>query len=477
MFRAVTVYASNVDTVNHAAAIYARQSKAKDRSIAEQIDAGKTACEREGRTVAEVYSDRVSASRFARGDRPGWNRLLADLEAGRFGMLVLWESSRGDRNAETWLGLLRRCRDHRVLIHVIADGRTYDMSRRRDWKSLADDGVDNADESEKTRDRIMRAVTANAHAGRPHGPAEYGYVRIYDERTKKLSEQRPHPGHAAIVRDIIRRAAADIPLKTITDDLNERGVPAPRGGQWERSTVRKICRNPAYIGKRKWNGELYDAIWPPLVDEATFWRVERILTDERRKTTRPGRQKWLLSYYATCGVCKKPLQTFSRPGRQPMYGCSSGNGCVYISMAIADLAVSERVIAYLSRPDVYPALNRNDDAHIIAARSEAARLQAELDQWAQADVTARAYKLREAKLRPQIEAAEKRALAPALPVAVADLAGAEADVRQRWEVLPVAVRREVIRALSISVEVVKSVGAGGNRIPADMRVKVERRTG
>jgi site-specific DNA recombinase len=453
--RTVILYSQFVDTVNHDAAIYARQSKAKDRSIAEQIEAGKRDCEREGWPVAEVCEDRVSASRFARGERPGWNRLLADLEAGRFGVLVLWESSRGDRDAETWLGLLRRCRKHHVLIHVIADERTYDVARRQDWKTLATDGVANADDSEKTRDRILRAVTANAHAGGPHGPAEFGYERIYDEKTRKLIEQREHPVRAAIVRGIIGQAAADVPLKTITDDLNGRGVPAPHGGRWERSTVRKIARNPAYIGKRKWRGELFKAVWPALVDEATFWKAQRILTDPARKTTRPGRQKWLASYFAT-GACGAPLQVFSRPGRQPKYGCSSGHGCAYIAVAGLDAIIASWTALVMAEDgDARKHLPAGSDAAIIAARVEADQLRARLDEHARESaagkISARSLAIVEAELAPQIAAAEERANRATRPAELD--AWMNVDFGEKWAFYPVAGKRALLRRLATSITV------------------------
>jgi DNA invertase Pin-like site-specific DNA recombinase len=459
------MYASLVDTVKHPAAIYARQSKAKDRSIAEQIDAGRRECEREGWAVSEVYKDRVSASRFARGERPDWKRLLADLEAGRFGVLVLWESSRGDRDAETWLGLLRRCRDRKVLIRIIADERTYDMARRQDWKTLADDGVSNADDSEKTKDRIMRAVSAQAHAGGPHGPAEYGYERIYDEKTRKLIRQQPDPRYAPVVRDIIGRAASNVPLKTITDDLNRRGVPAPRGGRWERSTVRKIARNPAYIGKRKWRGQLFDAIWPPLVDEATYWRSERILSEkilsekdtetEKKRTTRPARQKWLLSYFATCGACGELMQTFTRPNKA-MYGCSSGHGCAYITVATLDGIIASWTALVMGEDgDARKHLPAGSDAAIIAARAEADALQGRLDEHARESaagkISARALAIVEAELAPQIAAAQERANRATIPAEMA--AWMNVDLAEKWPLFPVPAKRALLRRLAASIAV------------------------
>ncbi|MGU3294355.1 recombinase family protein [Williamsia sp. M5A3_1d] len=60
------------------AIIYTRASRdnAKGRSVAEQEAECRAVCEREGWPVAEVICDNDrSASRYARKDRPGFDRL------------------------------------------------------------------------------------------------------------------------------------------------------------------------------------------------------------------------------------------------------------------------------------------------------------------------------------------------------------------------------------------------------------------
>jgi site-specific DNA recombinase len=51
---------------------------------------------------------------------------------------------------ETWGGFLKRCRKHGVLIHATCHDTTYDPRKPRDFRSLAEDGVDAMYESDKT---------------------------------------------------------------------------------------------------------------------------------------------------------------------------------------------------------------------------------------------------------------------------------------------------------------------------------------
>jgi DNA invertase Pin-like site-specific DNA recombinase len=444
------------------AAIYVRQSHGKERSLEEQETSGRERLSASGWPLTGVYSDRTSASRFARKDRPDWGRLVGDVERCRFGVLWIWESSRGDRDAETWLGLLRRCRERNVLIHVETHSRTYDMGNARDWRTLAEDGIDNAYESEKTSLRIKRDLRANAAKGRPHGVTLYGYERVYDERTKELREQRAHLQRGPVVREIFRRVAEGDPITRIAGDLNARGIPAPRGGKWGRATVRQLVTNRGYIGQRAAGTreeraqQMFPAIWEPLIDEVTFWAVQRRLTDPARKVTRPGRYLWLLTYLARCHECGAHLNT-AREGRY--YKCSGG-GCTYILRVPADVYVTETVLGLASQPAVLERWAAASDADVMAARAEAGRLQARMDEQTRklgkGDLDDREYEILRSELRPLIKAAQERARAVTVPPAMRALAGAGDRARAVWDGLPVASQREIV-AMAYTITVRKSL--------------------
>ena len=297
--------------------IYARQSLGNTASIAEQLDLGRARADTENWAIRETYSDPISASRYARKARTDWPKLVADVQHDRAQIIWLWESSRGDRRASAWLTLLEDCRDHGVQVYIESHHRLYDTTIPRDWRTLAEDGTDSEYESAKTSLRMTRSAAARAAAGRVNGRVPYGYTRQYDLTPAGkgiLIGQVPHPDEAPIVQEITSRVAAGESLRRIARDLNERGVPTPTGAQWSTTQVRLIALNLAYIGKRVHDpgsrlsrsvpspdAAIYDATWPALVDEPTFYAARRILLDPARKTSRPGKAKHLLSLIATCG--------------------------------------------------------------------------------------------------------------------------------------------------------------------------------
>lgn len=434
------------------------------RSINEQNKANQDECDQHGWTVTERYEDPgLSASRFATKARPEYRRLLADIQAGKLDVVVLWESSRGDRELAGWAQFLNACRENRTRIYITTHGRLYDMDNGRDWRSLAEDGVDSAYESEKTSTRVRRTVAATMRAGEPFGHCPYGYEREYHPRTRKLIEQRPstEPANpddedsitkADVIRRIFRELAKGTPVNEVRRWLNSHGIPAPEGSEWGRSVIQRIARNPVYIGKRRWRHHdgLLDGNWAPIIDQETFWTVQRILSDPKRKTTRPGSVRHMLSFLATCGQCGGELvASTEKRSRDPIYRCHTG--CVHIRADWLDDYISLTVIDRLSRPDVYP-ITAVPDKEAIVARTEVAELRTRLDEHAdlaaEGKISPLSFARIEQNLLAKIAEADRRAELAAVPPVLRDIAGGPYEqVEAKWEGLPVAARKELCRVL------------------------------
>ena len=233
--------------------------------------------------------------------------------------------------------------------------------------------------------------------------------------------------------------------------------------------VRRIALNPAYTGKRSYNGVLFDAMWPPLVNPVVFQAASDVLRDPTRLTTRPGRARWLLSHIAVCDVCDAPLAALphgaGKGSRYPMYRCS-GDACVFIRMDYLDAYVTGRVRRLMSTVTF-----TGNDGEALKLRSEAAKLQASLDTKARAcargEMSDRAYMLMEADLLPKIARLTKAADAVAVPL---PMRGISMD---DWVNLDLAVRREVIRAAyEIRVRTRQKYGRGFDKDRVIMNLRL-----
>lgn len=465
------------------AAIYDRVSddrKNDARSVKRQHRANRDACTANG-WIDRDYSDNdKGASRFSKAIRDDWDRLVADLDAGRVHVVILWEVSRGGRELEAWARFLNLCRAHGTLIHITERDRTYDVRRAEDWKQLATDGVDSAAETDKLSGRIRSGVLEVAVNGEPTNKCAYGYVREHDSRTKQLIGQFPDPDAAPIVRGIFERIARGVPLAAITRELNDAEVPAPRGGTWSQSGVRKVATRLAYIARRDYRGTVYTVDCVALVSDELFYTVQRILSDPRRNphlkgNTKPGKAVHLLSGVAVCDVCEGPLGAHNRNGVR-VYRCKSASVCVSIRADRADEYVKLLLCKVLSDPEEFAHLTPTDDGAVVAARTEVARLEAEI-------VTARGllkagrysqldYADIAGDLRTKLQAAQKAAEVATIPATLRALLTPDdrnRDMRERFADLPVAAQREVVRTV-MNVRVRK--GMKGHAVPVEDRVEI-----
>lgn len=432
------------------AVIYCRVSdddRQDGRSVGEQEQECRDAAAEHGWTVDQVLVDNDrSASRYARRPRERYEQLLARLSTKPADVLILWESSRGGRELERWAGLLNLCRARGVRVHIVSHRRTYDLEQPRDWRTLAEDGVDSAYESDKTRERVLRSVRSQAAKGLPHGRLLYGYARTYDGRGQFVA-QVEHAEQAAIVRECARRVAAGEALYAVAQDLNARAVPAPRGGLWQPTQVKRLVTNPGYAGHRVHRGQIVGpATWPALVDEATHTECVRRMSDPRRHSVRDRSLKHLLS-----GILRAPCGGRTRvlSNRGYLTYVCHDDFCVGVRTTPVEEFVTDMVLERLEQPDVLAGLAARGDRDAAGAQGEADELQARLDGFvdaaARGELTPAALARIEARLLPEIEEARERALVAPVPQLLRDVAGPGA--RDRWARLAIGQQREIIDKL------------------------------
>lgn len=449
-----------------------KESKAREHSVADQEKENRADIEAEGWTVAATYSQRRSASRFARtGGRQEtwaqtWKRIIGEINQGLYAVAGMWESSRGSRTPRDWFEFLDACRDSGTLIRVTSHHRTYDMRIARDWRTLAEDGVDNAYESEKTSDRSRRGIRTAIERKQAHGKPAYGYEQHYDTKTGRPTERVPHPERAPVAREIKERAAEGVPPSAIVRDLNTRKVPTETGVPWTIQVVKQIILNPVYMGQRRWAGDngdggLYDGNWTPLVTPETHYAGIEALATSGQQRWRPGRQQYMLSFVVLCGGCGIPIQGKpAAPGEMPGYSCKGA--CRNSTRAPwLDEFVSRLVIRRLSEPRLYEQLAAGEGTGLRDARADEARLRGKLaeaqDSYAAGRISIEMLEGVEQRVRPQLEAAARKT--SSLEAAVysvplrALLAGPQADIEARWEdpALHPSQRKAVVRDLFESI--------------------------
>lgn len=488
------------------AVIYARVSaddQRERRSVGEQEKEQREVCAHEEWSVVRVFADNDrSASRFAKKQREQYAALLRFLANGNADVLVLWESSRGSRELVEWAELLRLCRSLGVQIHVVTHGRTYDLDNPRDWRTLAEDGVDSAYESEKTRFRVMRAVRNNATSGRPHGKLLYGYERKYDGRGKFLA-QVVREDQAAIIREAAERVVMGEPCNAIAQDFNNRNprVLTPRAAvlieraaaedqpqaaqalldeadeyRWDLTQIRRLVVNPGYVGKRVHQGRTVgDAVWPAILDEETWQACVDRLTDPARKTQRDTAVKHFLSGIAHCGVCNAVMRVQKNRGFLA-YICAD-KFCVSVKQDRLDEYVTAEVRQRLVTITEAELDDPDQEATRLALKVKAEELQEQLEEARQQYISpapgtpklsAAMLARIETALQPQIDDLLRKCRAPKVSKLVRILVATP----EKWDTATIIEKRELLRSGNV-VDHIDVLTVGQGRKSYDIADRVE----
>ncbi|MBO3741647.1 recombinase family protein [Actinoplanes sp. NEAU-H7] len=412
-----------------------------------------------------------SASRHATKEREEFERLIEAIQRGKGDVLVIWEISRNQRDLAVYVKIRDMCIEVGLNFWLVG-GVLYDLRDKNDRMMLGFQAVQAEWLADSIRDNVLRGIVGAAESGRPHGHVTYGYRRIYHSRTRALERQEADTEvltataengttseytRAGIVKEIFEKVTNGTPLIAIERELNERGVPSPKGSAWRRGVIRTMAMNPAYIGKRVLRGQVVgDGIWDGIVTEEIYWAAVRTLKDPSRTTTRPGRAVYLLSYVVPCAVCDGPVsrQVARRNNwSRELYSCLKKR-CAAAPMDLLDEFVERAVVAWLSREDIHEILTAQTatDADVAHARAEADRLRAELEDWRRlaevGDVTAISFARAEKGLLDQIAQHEQRASEAGIPPVLRGRIGREAVAA--WAALgdEVAVKRDIIRLVA-----------------------------
>lgn len=298
-----------------------------------------------GWTLAGEYVDNSISATDAKKSRPGYNRLAADLEAGRFDALVCYDLdrlTRQPRQLEDWIDAA----DTGALALVTANGEadlTTDAGRLFARIKLA-----------VARSEVERKSVRQRDAARQR--SEIGRPPLGVRLTGYTPKGELVPDEAEVVAQMYARFLDGEPLRAIARTLTEAGVTTRRGKPWNPSTVRTILTNPRYAGRAVYRGQETGkrGAWTPIVTDEQYDATQSLLRDTRRRTQVTTERKHLGSGLYLCGVCEQPVSAWSGD----RYRCRPG-AHVNRSQRPVDDFVEAVLRERLSRPDLAGLLSQH----------------------------------------------------------------------------------------------------------------------
>jgi DNA invertase Pin-like site-specific DNA recombinase len=453
--------------------VYARISDDREGAglgVTRQEDDCRALADRRDWTVQEVYADNDTSAYRGR-HRPAYERLLDDLRARKISGVVAWHPDRLHRSPVELERFIDVIEATGAVVATVQAG-DLDLATASGRMVARIVGAVARHESEHKSERQARKHLELAQAGRATG----GGARPFGFEADRVT---PEPVEALVVAEMAARVAAGEPLRGIVADLNRRNIATTAGNAWSPTTARRLLLSPRIAGLREHRGEaVAPAVWPALVDRATWEALRRRLLDPTRATRRAARS-YLLKGIARCRLCQARLIARPRSDGARCYVCATGPalaGCGKIRVLaepLEDLVVAQ-VLTVLDGPGLAEARRRQagDRADVDAVAVELADVERRLDDladlFADGGVSRREWlrARRGLETRRDVLAARLAASGPS-PLSVLD-AGALDDA---WQRLTFDQRHAIVAAVVEAVDVGPAI-RGRNRFDPE-RVAVE----
>ena len=288
--------------------------------------------------VDEYVDDGYTGTNF---NRPGFQRMIKDIESGRINCVITKDLSRLGRNHVGCGNLLEEYFPaNKIRFISILDGvDTFLDSANNDiapFKSLFND-MTSKDTSKKIRSILKNKKQQGKFIG---SKPCYGYMRDPEDNGHLI----PDPEVAPVVKNIFKMAYYGKGVSDIVSYLNDNNIKCPSAykgtksssrqkfNMWTISSVNKLLKNRIYTGDMVQNKQtkmsyksqkkvtLDESFWiiventhEPLVSKAMFESIQN--APSRTRITHCNREKRLLENLLTCKECGNTLTVLHRKNK------------------------------------------------------------------------------------------------------------------------------------------------------------------
>jgi DNA invertase Pin-like site-specific DNA recombinase len=252
--------------------------------------------------VPEQYDD--GGFTGANTDRPAFQRLMADVEAKRVDVIVVYKVDRLSRSLLDFVKVMERLNAADAsFVSVTQNFSTADAMGRLTLNVLMSFAEFEREMiAERTRDKIAASRRKGKWTG---GPVPFGYV-LKDKRLAIKDTE------AAIVREAFRLHVQHGQMVLVARELTARGLLPRRSSTskpnkshfWTKDSIARVLRNPLYAGIITCGNEQFQGEHEALIDDQTWQTSQRVLSDRSQSRTNHGvNLDYVLRGLVRCGRC------------------------------------------------------------------------------------------------------------------------------------------------------------------------------
>ena len=230
-------------------------------SIDEQIERLKNYCKAHKWSIIKIYTDAGYSG--ATTDRPALKEMLCDIKKGKCDLVLVYKLDRLSRSQKDTLSLIE---DHFLASNVdfISMTENFDTSSPFGRAMIGILSVFAQLEREQIKERMGMGKQGRAKDGKWHGG---GYIPIgYDYKDGELVKNEYE---AMQIREIHELFQSGMAFHAIERLFDKKGY-VQKYGKWQTKRIKNAILNELYVGKIKYNGQIYDGTHEPIIDKKTF---------------------------------------------------------------------------------------------------------------------------------------------------------------------------------------------------------------
>ena len=232
-------------------------------------------------------------------NRQGYKDMINYVKQNKIKCIIVWKLDRLTRNIEDYYGIIQPfLREHNATVASVQDH--FDDIFELEPMMLAVLMGMGAQELKNIKVRTKSVMEFRAKNGGYLGKAPVGYLNVRTKEKRGIIIPDPNKKHY-IKQAFDLYATGIFSLDGVGRELAKFGFVNSLGKPYPKKRIEDILKNPVYMGKVQYEGELYDGKHEPIISEELFYRVQLRFSDTGNR--RPKGDVKTYTGFIQCAKC------------------------------------------------------------------------------------------------------------------------------------------------------------------------------
>jgi site-specific DNA recombinase len=269
-------------------------------SIDAQANRGKSYCQRSDLSVIRIFEIVESSTA---GDRRKFMEIIKFAKAQRKTVAIVADKiDRLQRSFKEYSLLDELIQNGKIELHFVTENYVIHKDSVSHERVMWSVGVLMAQSYvDSLRDNVRRSFDEKIRLGEWVSMAPIGYLNARDAKDRGTIVV--DADRALLIRRLFEEfAKGSYTLSQLTDKSKTWGLKSRYGKHLGKSKIHQIINNPFYYGRMIIKENIYDHIYPPLIDKHLFDQCQAVLKRWHKKPYKPRTQEHVLRGLMTCAI-------------------------------------------------------------------------------------------------------------------------------------------------------------------------------